>query len=481
MASVQPENRRFRPSYRGSGPKRGVLGAERRGTNKGLGPRPRKQPNFREEVGAKPKEQRIGTTCFMKYPNPPMSELEVENTSPEELSKEVVYLDWNATTPIYPEVADAMEPYLRIHYGNPSSGHLRGRVSNEAVRKAREQVARLVGADSDEDICFTSCGTEADNWVILGSVERAKSEFNIEVPHVVTSNIEHPAIIECLKYLKSKGRITYTEVPVNQSGIVDANAVVEAVQKDTCLCTIMHSNNEIGSLQPVEEIGRMLSARHPNVWFHTDAAQSIGKVDFDVKSMNVDFATIVGHKFGAPKGIGALYIRKGLKIDSFLMGGGQESKRRAGTENILHIVGIGAAAEIARIEGKQLQHRYLTLKNRMRSEFEKVFAEHSSRLHFNGPEDDSLMLPNTLSLSIEGVNANALIDRLGFAVALSAGAACHSNATSASSVLSAIGLPLELSLGTMRLSVGRSTKELEIDAAVKLICKEAFMQLESTA
>jgi len=396
-------------------------------------------------------------------------------------TKNMIYLDWNATTPIFAEVASAMEPYLWKHFGNPSSAHKLGRTCHEAVESARAEVSSLLGCDSDE-IVFTSCGTEADNWVIHSAIASKGGAKDRALPHVVTTNIEHPAITECLVALSEKGLLTFTEVPVSAGeGLVSAREVVDSVRKETVLVTVMHSNNEVGSIQPVSDIARLLKEREgvdpwvSDVLFHTDAAQSVGKVALDAAAMpRLDLATVVGHKFGAPKGIGALFVKRGIRLEPFLRGGGQEGGRRAGTENILHIVGIGAAAALARREGPELRRHMQSLRDRLQARLCAAFDAEDWRV--NGPSEGSLRLPNTLSISFKGLASYQVIRELSEEVACSAGAACHSDAgssgdgASVSQVLMALDVPREFALGTLRLSVGRATTEQEVDdAADRLI------------
>src|SRR4030043_235442 len=251
-----------------------------------------------------------------------------------------IYLDYNATTPVAPEVSEAMQPYFEEHFGNPSSSHTYGKVAKEALNKAREQVAKLIGAEPNE-IVFTSGGSESNNHAIIGTAlaNRGKGK------HIITSKIEHPSVLETLRYLQERFELTITRLPVNKYGIVNPSDVEKAITQETVLITIMHANNEVGTIEPIEEIGKI--AKEHNVIFHVDAAQSCGKIPVNVDALNVDLLTVAGHKLYAPKGIGALYIRKGTKLDKFIHGAGQEEGRRAGTENVPYIVGLGQACEIA--------------------------------------------------------------------------------------------------------------------------------------
>lgn len=392
-----------------------------------------------------------------------------------------IYLDYQATTPVWPEVAAAAEPYLRLHWGNPSSGHAFGRPCANAVTEARTQVAALINAACVDEIMFTSCGSEADNHAIVGVLMREEMRRRIEPldaahppPHVVTSNIEHPAIERCLEEFKAAGRLTVTYVPVDGEGRVSAPAVAAAVTPHTILVTVMHSNNEVGSVQPLAEIVKLVRAKKPDVVIHTDAAQSIGKLELDVQQLGVDLLTIVGHKFGAPKGVAALYVAKPLKLPNYLYGGGQEGGRRAGTECVVLLAAIGAAAKIAREQASPLQAHMRMTRDRLATKLVEGLPESSCRI--NGPSDDSLRLPNTLSIGIRGVRSSLLLSRLSEKLAASAGAACHSHAANISAVLRAMEVPTDYAMGTLRLSTGRHTTVAEVDAAAELIIEETKRQ-----
>ena len=370
---------------------------------------------------------------------------------PVTVSQGCIYLDYNATTPIFPEVAAAMQPYFH-EFGNPSSTHPYGRECKLAVETARKQVATLINAEANE-IYFCSCGTEADNWAIWGTVAAYRRKNPGITPHVITSAIEHPAVLEHLQSLHELGLLDFTAVGVNKHGIVSIADVESALTSRTCLITIMHSNNEVGTLQPIAEVTAL--GRSKGIIVHTDAAQSIGKVPIDVQSLHVNMLTIVGHKFGAPKGVAALYIRNGTKIERFLCGGGQEQGLRAGTENVILIVGLGKAAEIATNEL-----------------LDEGLPQNGGNFQVNGPIHLNLKLPNTLSVSFRGILSCKLLEELSEDVAASAGAACHSSSgPTISSVLLAMGLPRESALGTLRLSVGRHTTEEDVRIGAHLILK----------
>ncbi|GIL75868.1 hypothetical protein Vretimale_5575 [Volvox reticuliferus] len=414
-----------------------------------------------------------------------------------------IYLDYNATTPIFPEVAAEMAPFLFEHFGNPSSGHTYGRVCKAALDTARGRVAQLLGASDPLEVHFTSCGTESDNWAIYGAVMAARmAQLRLQPqlqpvgppPHVVTSAVEHPAVLVHLKHLQDQGLLTYTAVPVDGEGLVDPDQAAAAVQPNTALVTIMHSNNEVGAVQPIAKIAAAVRQAHARaiaaaggdaqgaatgaLLVHSDAAQSTGKVELDVEALGVDALTIVGHKFGAPKGVAALYIRRGVTLPNYFHGGGQEAGRRAGTENIMQVVGLGAAAVVARQEGPQLRKHIGEMAERLLGAVRaEMRAEDQDKLWVNGPRDPARRLPNTLSLSIRGLNSALALQRLSTQLAASAGAACHSaDGASVSAVLRAMKIPLEFAKGTLRLSTGRHTTAQDVDRAAKLIVEEARRQ-----
>ncbi len=365
-----------------------------------------------------------------------------------------IYLDYNATTPIDKEVAEAMKPFLDELFGNPSSSHEFGVRTRKAVETARKQVAGLIGC-SPQEIIFTSGGTESNNFAIKGVALANRHKGN----HIITTSIEHPAVIEVCKYLASNGfRITY--LPVDEFGWVDPDNVKKAITSETILITVMHANNEVGTIQPIEEIGEI--ARMQQVLFHTDAAQSVGKINVDVNRMKVDLLSIAGHKLYAPKGIGALYIRKGVKLEKLIHGADHEMNQRAGTENILEISGLGMACEIA---GRDLEKNRIHL-CRMRDSLYQGLTESIPNVKLNGHPEKRL--PNTLSLSFRGIEANALLSALS-GIAASAGAACHTDNIEISSVLKAMQVPDEFAMGTIRFSTGKYTTELEIERASEMV------------
>jgi len=366
-----------------------------------------------------------------------------------------IYLDYNGTTPHDPEVVEAMRPFLESEFGNPSSSHWYGSRPRQAVDTARQQVASLLNCAPSE-VVFTSGGTESNNHAIRGMVRRLKDKGN----HIITSNFEHPAVFEVCRYLEADGFET-TYVPVSREGLVDPGVVERAIRSTTILITIMHANNEVGTVQPIAEICRI--AREKGIAVHTDAAQTVGKIPTLVDEMGVDLLSLAGHKIYAPKGIGALYVRPPLKPIKFCHGAGQEMGWRAGTENVLEIAGLGKACEIA---GRDLQKHMARMKF-LRDRLHLGLLGRIPDIRLNGHYDDRL--PNTLSLSFRGLEANRLLGQIGPQVAVSAGAACHSDAVEISHVLQAMRVPVDWAKGTLRFSVGRMTTEAEIDKTIAVV------------
>ena len=366
-----------------------------------------------------------------------------------------VYLDYNASTPHDPEVISAMHPYLGEYFGNPSSSHWYGIQTKNAVENARRQVASLLNCEPDE-IVFTSGGTESNNYAIKGIVFAHRDKGN----HIITTQIEHPAVTEVCRFLEEYGfKITY--LPVDEYGLVNALDVEKAITPQTVLITIMHANNEVGTIQPIKQISK-IAGKH-NIIFHTDAAQSIGKIPTDVNALGVDLLSIAGHKLYAPKGIGALYIRQGVQLEKFMHGAGHEQGRRAGTENVLEIVGLGKACEIAKRDmDKNMSHM-----GAMRDRLYDGLKEKCEEIKLNGHPEKRL--PNTLSVSFLGLDANTIITEIKDDVAASAGAACHSGGIKISHVLKAMDIPVEWARGTLRFSTGRMITESEIDNAINII------------
>lgn len=367
----------------------------------------------------------------------------------------MIYLDYNATTPIDKEVAEAMLPYIYGNYGNPSSNHEMGTTAKRAVENARIQVAELINC-LPEEIIFTSGGSESNNMVIKGVAHSLKDKGN----HIITTQIEHPAVLNPCHFLEKLGyKISY--LTVDKYGIVNLSELERLITDETILVSVMHSNNETGTLQPIEEISKI--CKKHNVLLHTDASQSLGKVPVDVITLGVDFLTIAGHKLYAPKGIGALYIKKGINIEPLIHGAGHESGRRAGTENIIFDVALGKACEIAKRELKNNEVKLLT--DYFYNKLKESFGE---RIQLNGHPEKKL--PNTLNISFLGLNGHEVLGKLNKILA-STGSACHSGNTSISPVLKAMGVSEEVGHGAVRFSLGRYTTREEIDAVIDEINK----------
>jgi cysteine desulfurase len=378
-----------------------------------------------------------------------------------------IYLDYNATTPIDPAVRESILPYLEEYFGNPSTAHAYGQPAKEAVERARQRVASLIGAALDE-VIFTSGGSESDNHAIIGTA----LANSYRGKHIITMSIEHPAVLNTCRYLEKRLGFKVTYVPVDKHGLVDPEDIRQAVTRETILITIMHANNEVGTIEPIEEIGEI--AREQGILFHTDAAQSCGKIRVDVNELKVDLLTIAGHKLYAPKGIGALFIRKGFQIDSLIHGASQEKGMRAGTENVPYTVGLGKACELA---GQALSEFGTNVKG-LRDRLYQIIVDGlgTDRVHLNG--NPERRLPNTLNISIRGIVGDELLSRIP-EMAASTGAACHAGSTEPSSVLLEMGLSRELALGALRLTLGRWSTLEEIDIAAKLIVKQVKRILQS--
>jgi cysteine desulfurase len=365
-----------------------------------------------------------------------------------------IYLDYNASTPIAPQVLQGMMPYLTTKFGNPSSSHSFGVECRAAIERAREQVALLLGCEAGE-IVFTSGATESNNMVIKGLAKAAGKGG-----HFITVQTEHPAVLEPCRHLERFGyRVTY--LPVDRHGIVDPDELAKEIGPDTKLVTIMHANNEMGTIQDIAALAKIAASR--GVRFHTDAAQSVGKIPCRVNELGVDFLTVAGHKLHAPKGVGVLYIRTGRTVPPMLHGSGHERGLRPGTENLASIVGLGTACEIAMpllaTEGARQRALGQRLIDGLRKE---GFA-----VHLNGHPEQRL--PNTWNISFEGHDTSEVMEALGKDIAVSAGAACHSDRIEPSPVLTAMGVPTELSRGAVRFSLGRETTEAEINAVVEIL------------
>lgn len=366
-----------------------------------------------------------------------------------------IYLDYNATTPIDPAVAAAMRPYLDGQFGNPSSSHAYGQAAKEAVEQARAQVAALLGC-APAEVIFTSGGSESDNQAIKG-IAFARRERGT---HLITSQIEHPAVQSTCRYLEARHGFQVTYLPVDRDGLVDPAAVEAAITPQTILITIMHANNEVGTLEPIAEIGEI--ARRHGVALHTDAAQSVGKVPVQVDDLGVDLLTVVGHKLYAPKGIGALYVRRGTMLDSLIHGAGHEDGRRAGTENVPYIVALGTACALAREQLELQTKRWLALRQQALQGLERRVGP----VRVNG--HPARHLPNTLHVCVPGVVGEEVLARAP-GVAASTGSACHAGLTEPSAVLLAMGIEPTVALGALRLSLGRWTIGKEIERAVEVL------------
>jgi cysteine desulfurase len=370
--------------------------------------------------------------------------------------KPPIYLDYNATTPVAPEVAEAMQPFLREAFGNPSSSHWYGRHAHEAVEDARKNVAMLIGAQPEE-IVFTGCATEANNLALRGIAHALREKRR----HIIVSAVEHPAVLEPALWLRAQGW-DVSIVPVDRHGWVDPADIKAALRDDTVLVSIMHANNEVGTIQPIAEIAAL--AHSHGALVHTDAAQSPGKISVSVNELHVDLLTLAGHKFYATKGVGALYVRRRTSIASDLQGAGQEHGLRPGTENVPAIVGIGEAARLATTHAaRDNAHLY-----RLRDEFHRLLQQAIPDIVLNG--HPSMRLPNTLNVSFPGVSGRDLLREVDSDIAASVGSACHSQSDSVSGVLAAMGIIPVRAMGAIRFSVGRySTLDEIIRAAEVLI------------
>ena len=369
---------------------------------------------------------------------------------------EIIYFDNAATTPIRPEVYDAMRPYIESCYGNPSSVYKIARESKKAIDLARKQVADAINADSGE-IFFTGCGSESDNWAIKGVALALKDRGK----HIITTCIEHHAILHTCEFLEENGyEVTY--IPVDEYGMVSADDIKKAIRPDTILVSVMTANNEIGTIEPIKEIGAV--CREKGVYFHTDAVQAVGHIKIDVKEMNIDLLSLSGHKIGAPKGIGALYIRKGVKIKNLIHGGQQEKGKRAGTENVIGIAALGKAIELTVSEMEDTTERLKYLRDKIINGVLKNIEY--SRL--NGHPEERL--PGNVNISfefIEGESMLLMLDAKG--ICASSGSACTSGSLDPSHVLLAIGLPHEKAHGSLRISLGYQNTEEEVDKLLEVL------------
>ena len=365
-----------------------------------------------------------------------------------------IYMDNSATTPLKKDILDEMIPYLTNNYGNPSSVYSLGSKSKVAVEKAREQVADAIGAGKKE-VFFTSGGSEADNWAIRGIAYKYRDKGN----HIITSKVEHHAVLHTCQYLEKHGfEVTYLDV--DEEGLIDLEDLKSAITDKTILISIIFANNEIGTIQPIKKIGEI--ARSNNVYFHTDAVQAIGSLEIDVNDLNIDLLSLSAHKFYGPKGIGALYVKRGIRLDSIITGGGQERGKRAGTENVAGIVGLGKAIELA-IENIDENSKKLT---KLRDSLIKKIENNIDNVRLNGHR--TKRLPGNVNMCFEFIEGESLLlslDMVG--IAASSGSACTSGSLDPSHVLLAIGLPHGIAHGSLRLSLGLNNTEEEVDYVVE--------------
>jgi len=362
----------------------------------------------------------------------------------------MIYLDNNATTRIAPEVAEAMLPYLTKFFGNPSSAHALGREMKQAVENARQEVAELIGAADTSEVVFTSCGSESDNWAINGALATQP-----EKKHIVTTQVEHEAVRNLCQQLETQG-YEVSWIGVNSEGELDMEGLRQALRDDTAIVSVMLANNETGVLFPISEIGQLVRER-TNALFHVDGVQAVGKLPIDLKSWQVDLFALSGHKFHAPQGIGALYMRRGVDLPSFIVGGKQEDGRRAGTSAVPGIVGLGAASRLARLEDDH--DTVLDLRNLL----EDSILNEIPNARLNGPADRTKRLPNTSNISFEYVEGQNILTHLDEAgIYVSTGSACHSSSHESSPTLRAMNVPYTAAQGSVRFSVGRYNTEAEI-------------------
>jgi len=371
-----------------------------------------------------------------------------------------IYLDYNATTPVLPEVLDAILPYYREQFGNPSSVHWAGRQVSGAVETAREQVAQLLNC-SPAEVVFVSCGSEGDNFALKGTLDALKDKGN----HIITTAVEHPAVLTTCEALEKRGyQVTY--LPVDKDGMLDLQDLEAAIKPETILISVMWGNNETGNLFPIEEIGKI--ARKHKVRFHTDAVQAVGKVPVDVQAAGVDLLVLSGHKIGAPKGVGAIYIRRGTRLTPLLQGGHQERNRRAGTHNVAGIVGLGKACEIAAVN---LQSNAAHMR-RLRDKLEQGVLSCIPNIKLNGHPDSAMRLPNTLNVSFAFIEGESLLLNLDmYGIAASSGSACTSGSLEPSHVMGAMCVEVTLAHSSTRFSLGPETTEEEIDFVLEVLPK----------
>ena len=369
----------------------------------------------------------------------------------------MIYLDYNATTPVAPEVFDAMKPFLGASFGNPSSAHQAGREARKAVDRAREAVASLIGAQRHDEIVFTSCGTESDNWAIRGTLR-----LQPEKRHIVTTRVEHEAVRNLCESLETAGyEVTWIEV--DRDGNLDIDALRSSLRRDTAVVSVMLANNETGVLFPVSEIAEIVK-NNSNAAFHVDAVNAVGKIPISVKDTRIDLLSLSGHKFHAPKGIGALYIREGVRLPPFLIGGGQEAGRRAGTEAVHQIAGLGRAAQLVSDPAPIERVRQL------RDKLENEILNGISNSRVNGTREPAKRLPNTSNISFPNTNGEMLLAKLNdVGICVSTGSACNSESRVSSPVLRAMDVPYTDAMGSIRFSLGRYNTEDEINKVLEVL------------
>lgn len=368
----------------------------------------------------------------------------------------MIYLDNNATTKIAPEVFEAMMPFLKDSYANPSSGHTFGREAKQAVEKAREQVAALLGAADTGEIFFTSCGTESDNWAI-----RSALKLQPDKKHIVTTRVEHEAVRVLCEQLEKEG-CEVSWLDVDSDGLLNLDDVRAAVREDTAVVSVMLAQNETGVLFPVEEIGRIVKEKS-GALFHVDGVQAVGKIPIDLKNTEVDLFALSGHKLYAPKGVGVLYVKNNVQLPAYITGAKQEMQRRAGTSAVPNIAALGAACELVMTDNHD---EVLRLRNKL----EDTILETIPNASLNGTKDKTLRLPNTANISFEGVEGESIMAHLdNIGIYVSTGSACHSGAHEASPTLKAMNIPYKQAMGSIRFSLGRFNTEEEIDETLKVL------------
>jgi cysteine desulfurase len=369
----------------------------------------------------------------------------------------MIYLDNNATTRVAPEVPDAMQPYLSDVFGNPSSAHALGREMKRGIEQSREHVASLIGAADVSEIVFTSCGSESDNWAIRGVLATQPQK-----KHIVTTQVEHEAVRNLCRLLENEG-YEVTWLGVDRNGELDLDHLRAALRPDTALVSVMLANNETGVLFPMEEIGRIVREKSEAV-FHVDGVQAVGKIPIDLKNTAVDLFALSGHKLHAPQGVGALYIRKGISLSQFIVGGGQEQGRRGGTSAVPNIVGLGAACRLAHEDNKH--ERVEKLRNRLEDEILK----HIPNARLNGVADRSKRLPNTSNISFEYVDGQSILMHLDQAgICVSTGSACHSTSHESSPTLRAMNVPYTAAQGSIRFSLGRYNTDADVNTTLQVL------------